>query len=89
MTEKVQLGNWIFLSQHKFVIVGLQKVFPVYVCVEEALSGCEKLERMKNKSTTEGEERFRKRGRQLKQGVSLSRWEEELKALTETFLSAT
>lgn len=59
------------------------------VCVEEALSGCEKLGRMKNKSTAEGEERFRKRGRQLKQGVSLRRWEEELKALTKTFLSAT
>jgi hypothetical protein len=37
--------------------------------------------------TTEGEECFRKGGRQLKQAVSFRRWEEELKALAKTFLS--
>jgi hypothetical protein len=30
---KVELGIWIFPSQSKFVIVDLQKVFPVYVSV--------------------------------------------------------
>jgi hypothetical protein len=30
--QKVQLGIWIFVSQHKFTIVDLQKAFPVYAC---------------------------------------------------------
>ena len=30
--RKVLLGIWIFLSQHKFTIVDLQKAFSVYVC---------------------------------------------------------
>jgi len=47
--RKVLLGIWIFVSQHKFTIVDLQKAFTVYVCSVGIgrFTGCEKLERIK------------------------------------------
>jgi hypothetical protein len=47
--RKVLLGIWIFVSQHKFTVVDLQKAFSVYVCAVGTgrFTGCEKLERIK------------------------------------------